>query len=300
MDTNFNFQRFLSVARWDLTINKTFYSKAVMLILGCVLLPVVLPEVLNLAENGLVFRFGRNTLLPEESIRSLESKVALIALLCMVIIFVAAGYTFHNLRYRQGRIMELTLPASNLERFLWHNVLVFLCTLVVIVLSILLADAAHVFLAWAIHGKTVFHSISLLVWNGATDVLFMSPSLAAKSPLGFLLLTLPSLWLWNFVYTFSFINAWKYRYNIGYTLLFHILWWIVGILLMTVISVVLAYVFVDKYDSDSEFFNLCLEYLTPSAIQQLLFLFTISITCLLFWLTYRLYCRAQLTTKRNP
>lgn len=303
MTTNFNMQRLLSVARWDLTINKTFYSKAVMLILGCALLPVVMPNVMQLAQQGFVFSFGGDTMFPEEEALALAAMSSFISFLYFLIIVGAAGYTFHNLRYRQGRIMELTLPASNLERFLWHNLLVFIGTQVAIVLSALLADAAHVLLAWAVQGKTEFHSLSLNIFNSIYTPL---TDFAGESSVGFLLRPLPFLWAWNFIYTFSLFNAWKYRYNIGYTLLFHILWWITIVILISVGVAVLVLILVEEPTSIDATLGidagnlLCMLDLSPCVIHTAAFLFTVSITCLLIWITFRLYCRAQITSSRNP
>ena len=53
---------------------------------------------------------------------------------------------FHNLRNRQGRIAELTLPASNIERFLWHAFVVLVGAHVWFLMSVGLAEILNAIL----------------------------------------------------------------------------------------------------------------------------------------------------------
>ena len=51
---NFNFNRFLNVARWDLTINRKFYIRQLIVIAGCVLVPIIVSYMMLLYEYLLI------------------------------------------------------------------------------------------------------------------------------------------------------------------------------------------------------------------------------------------------------
>jgi hypothetical protein len=54
-----------------------------------------------------------------------------------------AGCWAHNLRNKQGRITELTLPANNLEKFTWHALLMLAGGFILCILSLLIADGLN-------------------------------------------------------------------------------------------------------------------------------------------------------------
>ena len=83
-------------------------------------------------------------------------------------------FMFHNLVTKQGRISELTLPATNLERFLWHAGCSFLGTISVFMASVVVADIVHAILGLVVFGITDPQSITLATW----DVFFSFSDLA--------------------------------------------------------------------------------------------------------------------------
>ena len=115
---NFDIRRFCAVARWDLTINRAFYNKMAMAIAACSILPVLFYHAIEMLDK-VTDSYGVCKSYPS-FLMDLESMSGLISVFSGIALTVVLGFMFHNLRNRQGRIAELTLPASNIERFLWH------------------------------------------------------------------------------------------------------------------------------------------------------------------------------------
>lgn len=294
---NFDINRFRSVARWDWTINSTFYKKSLMFILGCALLPVVMSGVVAVFSQGFVVYFGSGAIGHAEQHGDITNEASIISFLLGLFSIGAIGYMFHNLRNRQGRIMELTLPASNLERFLWHALVVFVGTQVAVVIAVLAADILHVLLAWMIQGRTSFVSISKEIFSQQQGLLSKYWSEGFQ---GMCMFILGILMTFNFMSTFALVNSWKYRHNIGYTLLLHVLLWVL-LTLLACINIALAVSIGSMYEwhIDYAWFDTYL-YWVPDAILPVTVVFTFALTCLMWWMTYRLYCKAGITSRRNP
>ena len=112
---NFNITRFKNVARWDLTINKSFYRNFAFVVSG---------TILAITLFGLFFRWILMTQgNPSDEFSTVGGTAMVIAYAIGIIMCVSAGCLLHNLRNKQGRISSLTLPATNLEKFLWHTLL---------------------------------------------------------------------------------------------------------------------------------------------------------------------------------
>ena len=195
---------------------------------------------------------------------------------------------FHNLVTRQGRINELTLPATNLERFLWHLCLVVGGGLLLFLCSFLLSDLLHVLLGWAILHQTSFQSytVEMLKSYGELIEFWDSPGL-------FICVIITALTGYSF---FALGSAWRYRYSIAYTMLYLLIIWLGSMIVMGFIISFIASS-VDKQD-----FNQMLENWSVHSTGIIILMLTIQTAIFIFvwWLTYRLYCRAQITTRRNP
>ena len=102
----------------------------------------------------------------------------------------------------------------------------------------------------------------------------------------------------TFCYTRSFclFNAWKYRYNIPWTFLFYFILW-------NVLGVLTVFTLVNCFDSPREIESIW-NWLNDGGHANAVLVCMNILASLLYvgiWLlTYRLYKRAQLTTKRNP
>ena len=271
----FNVKRFVNVARWDLTVNSKFYTRSILVCVIAVCMPVVLAYLIALIRGHFIHEY--------DNIETYTLTCSLIGTVYMVIAF---GYMFHNLLTKQGRINELTLPATNLERFLWHFLVIWIGTQVVWFVSVALADLLHVIFRAMLHA-TDYRSIF-------ADCFVKSFSWQSVDFYGHDMVPLLVLMVFNAVSTFSLVNAWKYRYNIPLTILFHFLFWVGTLIVFAILgNLFVAHDFLwqfahwlDGMNVDTAFYIACT--------------FAILLFCGIWLLTYRLYKRAQLTTKHNP
>lgn len=285
----FDFSRFLNVARWDLTINRKFYIRQLVVIAGCVLVPIIINYVVQLYGYWLVssdMSFAEYRESVASGFYSVTWWVVYYRILLVAALIQMFCYMFHNLVTKQGSISELTLPATNSERFLWHAGCSFFGTLLVFMGSILVADLVHAILGWALFGVTNPQSITLATWDvfsfAFRDLKYTNNiALVCFATFGFL----------GQLSTFSLGSAFKYRHTFGYVLLFHIALQIVSLLLVGMFGL-----FVAKNNFDIQIIADLPSWLGAWFLATL----AIVIFCLIWWLTYRLYCRAQITTRRNP
>ena len=94
---------------------------------------------------------------------------------------------------------------------------------------------------------------------------------------------------------YPLFNAWKYRHNIAYTILFYILAWL---LLIVLISACAAFAAICSWDV-AWFFGF-LENVPSWCLVIILNVFLAGLLFLMWRCTYRMYCKAQITTRRNP
>lgn len=157
---NFNKERFANFATYDLTINKSFYrNMAIVTLAGAVCIALIgffarysmYSSIINGGMSGPAFAYtpdpnsfeGYNWMY-------FTAFYELIFFLAMMQIF--AGCWAHNLRNKQGRINELTLPATNLEKFTWHALLMLVGGLILCIVSLLVADGFNALLTLISYG----------------------------------------------------------------------------------------------------------------------------------------------------
>ena len=104
-----------------------------------------------------------------------------------------------------------------------------------------------------------------------------------------------AIFIYSFARTFSLVNAWKYKHNIPLTVLLHFL---LNNLIGLTVLVIAATNFADP-GAFIEFIK-TLDGLNPDAVIISLYVFAVLLYCGIVYLTYWLYTRAQLTTRRNP
>ena len=282
MINQFNFKRFLNVARWDLSVNSKFYTRSALLMVAVICMPVVLYYLYSMVmKSYLSFATIYDTA---------EGFATVINLIGLAYMIIASGYMFHNLLTKQGRINELTLPATNLERFVWHAVVVIVGVDVVFFAGVLTADLLHVLFRLPIPNAEI-HSITFAAYNYDFSELLELDQFNKNT---FGLIVFFFLMALCYVRSFSLVNAWKYRYNIPLT--FFIYFLIQTFLPLLVLFIVTQFI-------SPEFVSNLLNWLNEKSITFWIVCLDI-IAALLYvgiWLlTYRLYKRAQLTTKRNP
>ena len=295
---DFNKERFLNFGRYDLIINKSFYrTMALICIFG---------------STGIAFVafFGR--WLMANAFNSIDIKqlqdfwsykdvtiTALVLIMFTGIMHVIfAGCTFHNLRNKQGRISELTLPATNLEKYAWHLGLVIIGGTLAIILSLVCSDALNALLNLIFHPSeyqnSIIYSIYELMSFRYTYV--NGTSLADMEEMQGLLSAIRFMSIAMSVSGFAFFvlgNAIKYKYNI-------ILTYITFEFSMSILTIIAIFIIKSLAENDSIQINSgeeALAYVKASA--NIVAILNYLLTVLYFWLSYKLYKKAQITSGWN-
>lgn len=290
----FDMNRFLSVGRWDVTVNRRFYTNQAIALLVLAVAPVVL-RYLSAWAAGDVALFGMGTaaLYPAMDMGYwIGFMTGFYRFVFWVLPVVSLSYMLHNMVRKQGRIQELTLPASNVERFLWHLAFCLLAPMVVFFGSMLLADGINMLFA-AVFG--CFSQVRSLIC--AFFVRPCSMPVDFSSGMGHPLLdhSFEVLSMLCFMSTFALGNAWKYRYNLIFTCLVHVVLWLVsGICQMFLAGAFLQFA---GYDCFADTY--CNFDPNGTVMFCLLDLFMLALLVGIWALTYKLYCDAQVTSRRN-
>lgn len=277
----FSFNRFLNVARWDLSVNSKFYTRSSLLMVAIMSMPIVLYYLYSMLNHNF-FLTGNVS----DNVGTFSVIITMIGFAYMLI---SSGYMFHNLLTKQGRISELTLPATNLERFLWHAVVIVIGVQVVYFFGVVFADLLHTLFRLAIPGAEIksltTEMFNLDNWKDTTTV--FGSHIFGVNMFIFLMLAC-------YFRSFCLVNAWKYRYNIPLTFLIYFV-------LNTALPLLLLFIGKLLLTRESiERFGEWLGNTDPSTLLVWLNIFAGLIYVGIWLLTYRLYTRAQLTTKRNP
>ena len=283
----FSFKRFINVARWDLSVNSKFYTRSAIMMMAFISTPIVLFYLYNMLTKGFLLMGN-----PSDNVESFAVAISLIGLAYTVI---SAGYMFHNLLTKQGRISELTLPATNLERFVWHAVVIMIGVPLVFFCGVVVADFLHFLFRLMITNADIQSLTAAYYWSDFEG--WHNTTLGFEDFMedyGYELVT--TIFIWGACYTrsFSLFNAWKYRYNIPITFLFYFILW-------TVLPLVLLFIGTMFFSEENfmDFMN-WIKDVNPHNIIIGVGIVGILVYIGIWLLTYRLYKRAQLTTKRNP
>lgn len=295
---DFNKERFLNFGRYDLIINKSFYrTMALICIFG---------------STGIAFVafFGRwlmanafNSIDIEQlqdfwSYKDVTITALVLIMFTGIMHVIFAGCTFHNLRNKQGRISELTLPATNLEKYAWHLGLVIIGGTLAIILSLVCSDALNALLNLIFHPleyqNSIIYSIYELMSFRYTYV--NGTSLADMEEMQGLLSAIRFMSIAMSVSGFAFFvlgNAIKYKYNI-------ILTYITFEFSMSILTIIAIFIIKSLAENDSIQINSgeeALAYVKASA--NIVAILNYLLTVLYFWLSYKLYKKAQITSGWN-
>ena len=286
---HFSIKRFANVARWDLSVNSKFYTRSAIMMMAFISTPIVLFYLYNMLTKG--FLLMGNT---SDNVESFAMTIGMIGIASSVI---SAGYMFHNLLTKQGRISELTLPATNLERFVWHAVVILIGVPLVFFCGVVVADFLHFLFRLMITNADIQSLTAAYYWGEGDFSNWHNYSPGFEDFMedyGYELVT--TIFIWGACYTrsFSLFNAWKYRYNIPITFLFYFILW-------TVLPLVLLFIGTMFFSEENfmDFMN-WIKDVNPHNIIIGVGIVGILVYIGIWLLTYRLYKRAQLTTKRNP
>ncbi len=286
----FDKDRFVNFARYDLTINKTFYRNITIATIACMLGITVL---------GFTTRYGMYT--PQDQLGEWESyqsyndcsiTVTMLIGFAGIMYAIFAGCWAHNLATKQGRITELTLPATNAEKFAWHISLMQGAGLMLLLITLLICDGINALLTLMVYDtsqegvasmfRVLGYTFSALTLSNADGVV--------EDALPYTIIGSISILATMLTYTiFVFSNAVKYRYNLIITV---IALWVLQIVL-NVIGWCIAVLFAINYDG---VFN---SDTVAYTIGILSIVVIVALICILWYFTYKKYCNAQVTSKLN-
>ena len=280
----FDIHRFVNVARWDMTINCKFYLRSSLLVIALCCFPVLMFYLYAILTG--------NHLFTGNVYDNIEKFVVMVSLIGCGYSIIASGYMFHNLVTKQGRINELTLPATNLEKFVWHFLVIAIGTSIVWFVGVFCADLLHCFFRLDFPTSPGLPSQTRSMTLECLGSYFYWKEFNFH---GYNMFPLLMLMVYSFVRSFSLVNAWKYKHNIPLTVLLHFL-------LNNGLGLLIIIFATSNFANSEAFVEFIkkLDGLNPDAIITGLYVFFTLLYCGIVYLTYHLYTRAQLTTKRNP
>lgn len=296
---DFNKERFVNFARYDLAINKKFYRNlALFTVVGA----------MGIALYGFMIRwniwrsiadnYSAEGCMPGSEVWYAWNSVGTSGFLfafCAIMLTIFSGCWAHNLRTRQGRIIELTLPASNAEKFLWHTGLMVGGGFLLVVLSMLLADGLNAILCLCTVPEGIeIQSLSTQIWSLIT--IQITESFKAVKWIC-MAITLSSLLLQIGFYMYG--NALKYKYNIILTyiaeqIISAVIFIAILICGATIVQSFSAVIFSTNTIENEEDIERIIGYgLYAFAACEVI------VAAVLVWLSYRQYVKAQLITPLN-
>lgn len=289
---NFNKDRFLSYARYDLAANKVFYKKAAIIIL----LAAVGSTLINVSTK---VNFSIDYDQASNDIAPLFTMMTLIGYFFGITITmdILAGCWGHGMRTKQGRISMLTLPVSTLEKYVWHTGFMVVGGAIYIGLTLALVECLNVALMACMTGHWLWDNAALVAQaREAGRIVDMSEtSPAAFYSVVAVSITLVACALLARHMLFVVSNAVLYKHNV-------LIMYGALILLSGITNVFTASWFLGLSDHISNAL-----YAVDSYTEYDAFMTSATVGCIgflvvaaaLWWLGYKLFEKAQLCNKWN-
>lgn len=289
-----------NVALWDLTAHRGEYKKLGMgflMFYGFLLLIHIFPQIWQLVTMG--SGYISVEMFHMEDI----AHTAMLFGLSFLLYILKMGSMFYMLQTKQGRINEFMLPADNSTRMTWRVIATVVGTALVMLVGIVCYDLVQMFIHWVAFRNYPVESVFSMV-NLMSDVTAQFQRMLDDQPLFWFFFNMVYvLGIITFGSTYALGSAIKYRHSILWTTLFH---FVMGILSMTV----MVFIAVSMHDSGlmESLVNWFIEHIDsfewikdyPWVFPGFVCLIELCI-CLLLWRwTYKLYKKAQLTTRLNP
>lgn len=301
----FDKTRFVQYARYDLVLNQSFYRNlAIVTAAICV----------GLAVLGFLLRWRSVSMIqglddfPFTDAYTVTITTAFISIVVGTMSIVFAGCIHHPLRSKQSRISVLTLPATNAEKFLWHTLLVIVGGAIVCFGSVLLADGVNALLSllvgfptdqiYSITAEHLRYYTLSMNWGPFYELELMRNDPIGREVLNYVIASAFASAIWG-VSAYAFGNAVKYRYNIIWTVL------ALQVLnfALTVLAVICSISFGEAFMKWVE--TTSVEWTREDGIMayRTFFITIISLTlatsALMWWGNWKLYKKAQITSKLN-
>lgn len=279
------YNRFLNVARYNLIINRAHYMKMALSLFLVMALPFLMFIMKTIWMMGLTksVDYALSATVPGTNMGSwmMFSFLFVMPIIC--------GYTFHNLLTKQSRIRELTLPATNGEKFLFHALITVGGAFLAYVVFYFLIDLLQFLYVGMLFN---FDRAEFFPY---TSIFFTTPEELRNS-----ISPMTSVWLgiianlamMAYFSTFILGNALKYRHNVLWTYVFHI---VLGFVSMICLGMSMPVIIGMNWEWLANIDGSQAELLIK--IVGTIFFSLVIAFC--WWMSYRLYCRAQITTLRN-
>ncbi len=325
----FDKDRFVNFAKYDLTINKVFFrNMALVTMIGAIGIAVAMffgrysiwkgivgndmeayEQMKEMAAGGYVSESMLCVPGSYQHFNTMPGTTIAITEFLGIMMFIFAGCWAHNLRNKQGRIMELTIPATNMEKYLWHTGLTIVGGAALTLTSLLLADGFNALFTWMLcPASDGFASLTANYFNLLTlniNNIFgifgsmhgpgldsiESDELLQSVFASFRFLMISSLLCG--LATYHFGNAVKYKFNI---ILTYIALYVLEIICAICIGIGSAFIVGNQYNFD----------LHPSDGPEMMKGFAyimgsilLIVTICLPIISYKLYTKAQITSKLN-
>lgn len=314
---NFDKTRFANFARYDMAINKAFFRNMLL---------VTIAGAIGIAMFGFMMRYNiyrdivlntsewGNPPVPGEFSHYTWNYFTTLYELGFFILMMSifAGCWAHNLRNKQGRITELTLPATNLEKFTWHALLTLVGGFLLCIVSLLIADGLNALLTLLMFSAengigSLTQSVFQLITFTTADNNFMSLPMLINGDVtqgdmeeihlcqAITFCIIASAILETLIFFFG--NALKYKYNIILTYIALQVISTVGTFLFFIFSAMAAGEAIDYMDNwdveGSDVANFIIgSFITLGVLALLL-------SALLAWWSFKRYKKAQITTTLN-
>lgn len=158
----FSQSRFGRYAKFDLTINRSFYRNLALVLFATIVGVVIL----FFLVRWLLYSIGTST----DTYNDITTTAIFTVSIINIALYIMAGCTLHPLRNKQGRITHFTLPATNLEKYLWHVLVCIGGCVVVAVLSVAIADLLNWLLSlWVFKSADGVQSLFATAFYGIPD-----------------------------------------------------------------------------------------------------------------------------------
>lgn len=297
-----NTTRFINFGKYDLATNKVFYRNMVIVALSigaCISALGFLGRYLTWKSKAYVAGGEILDVLGYASYTNSTVTNVFLTTAIGLMITIFAGCTFHSLRKKQGRINELTLPASNSEKFVWHVLLCVGGGLLLCFASLLTADLVNYILHLAVYGNDGTFSLTSRVMDVYTMNIPINPQENIEE-LEIVKSTISTTKCMFFCTIFMQIcayiygNSVKYKYNI---ILTYLALTVIGILVMiTVGSITQSYL--EQFTGTTRAEDLEIgRHLISWAHAGCVIVAVVGI--LLFWRSFARYKKAQVTSRLN-
>ena len=301
----FDNRRFMQYARYDLTLNQSFYRNMALVTAA---LSVGIAVLGFLGRWRASVSFLGNDDMDFANQYTVTITAFFITMVVGIMSIVFAGCIHHPLRTKQSRISVLTLPATNAEKFTWHTLLVIVGGALVCLGSILLVDGVNALLSllvgfspdqiYSITAEHLRYYTLSMSWGPLNQFNEMAADPRGHEIYVYVVLSAFASSIWS-LSAYAFGNAVKYRYNIVWTLLaLQVLEFILTVLFI-ICSIFFGEHFFEWMETNAGEWTFEQGMMMVRTFFITMIALLVLTSALMWWGNWRLYNKAQITSKLN-